>query len=213
MTRTARTQRLSSASLDNGARISVFSQEKRKKILKAAIKLFLSEGYLATSMNRVAEVAGVTKQTIYSHFQDKEGLFTAIIENVTLRHLNQQLDGEHLSGEPETVLRGVARAFLELQKDPQYLNLLRTIIAESERFPELARLYVRTVIQRGMRVMTAYLESRPELRIEDPVATARIFCGSIIACVISQEILHGKDVIPFKTERLVDSLIACILRK
>lgn len=47
------------------------------------MQVFLKHGYAGTSMDRVAEVAGVSKNTIYNHFQDKEGLFTALIEQIT----------------------------------------------------------------------------------------------------------------------------------
>lgn len=55
-------------------------RSKRDQIVKAAVETFLENGYDGTSMNKVAEKAGVIKATIYSHFKDKEQLFTAIIE-------------------------------------------------------------------------------------------------------------------------------------
>jgi AcrR family transcriptional regulator len=58
--------------------------EKREQILQGAIQVFLQRGYAGTSMDQVATIANVSKQTIYSHFQDKEGLFTALIERVTI---------------------------------------------------------------------------------------------------------------------------------
>lgn len=191
--------------------LSAFSRSKRQKILKAAIELFLSEGYAATSMNRVASLSGVTKQTIYSHFQDKEGLFAALIEELTLKRFGDRFDGKPLSGEPEAVLRSFAEVMIKLQKDKQFISLYRTIIAESARFPELAQLFVKTVIKRGINLLSAYFDTHPELNIADSQATARIFCGSLVAFLISQHILHGQEIIPFQAERLVDSLISHII--
>jgi len=54
--------------------------EKRKHILEAAKTLFLKLGYHGSSMNQIAKAAGVTKLTVYNHFQDKETLFTCAIE-------------------------------------------------------------------------------------------------------------------------------------
>lgn len=54
--------------------------EKRKHIVEAAKKLFLKLGYHGSSMNQIAQEAGVTKLTVYNHFQDKETLFTCAIE-------------------------------------------------------------------------------------------------------------------------------------
>ena len=54
--------------------------EKRKHIVEAAKMLFLKLGYHGSSMNQIAKEAGVTKLTVYNHFQDKETLFTCAIE-------------------------------------------------------------------------------------------------------------------------------------
>src|SRR5215204_90789 len=55
------------------------SARKRRGILEAATTVFLRNGYLGTSMDEIAALAGVSKQTIYKHFTDKEQLFSAII--------------------------------------------------------------------------------------------------------------------------------------
>ena len=67
---------------------------KREQILQGATRVFLQHGYAGTSMDRVAAEAGVSKQTIYSHFQDKEGLFTALIERITTRQLKVEFGPE-----------------------------------------------------------------------------------------------------------------------
>lgn len=54
--------------------------EKRARILQAAKSIFLKMGYHATSMDQIAKEAGVTKLTVYNHFQDKANLFTCAIE-------------------------------------------------------------------------------------------------------------------------------------
>ena len=54
--------------------------EKRAKILQAAKSIFLKMGYHATNMNLIAKDAGVTKLTVYNHFQDKANLFICAIE-------------------------------------------------------------------------------------------------------------------------------------
>ena len=54
--------------------------EKRQNILNAAKAVFLKNGYHGSSMNQIAQTAGVTKLTVYNHFQDKENLFICAIE-------------------------------------------------------------------------------------------------------------------------------------
>ena len=159
-------------------------------------------------MNRVAEEAGVIKQTIYSHFNDKEGLFKAIIESLTLKHFHEQF-GENVPFDvpPEVALRQVAEIFADRQKDSSYIALMRTVVGESSRFPELARLYTNTVIRSGSAKLTQYFKAHPELNLKDPEATARIYCGSIVNNIMTQEILYGKVILPFQLHCIVDALI------
>jgi AcrR family transcriptional regulator len=194
--------------------LSTFSKSKREKIVKAALETFLQYGYKGTSMNRVADRAGVIKQTIYSHFNDKEGLFKAIIESLTLEHFKAQF-GEKITSQepPKVVLRRVAEMFANRQRDKSYIALMRTIVGESSRFPELARLYVNTVIKPGIKILSEYFDARPELKIADSEAIARIYCGTLVSCIMTQEVLHGKEVLPFEIGRLADSLIRLILRE
>ena len=59
---------------------SLFMTEKRENILFAALQLFAREGYHATSTSKVAKAAGVSEGLIFRHYQNKEGLVNAILE-------------------------------------------------------------------------------------------------------------------------------------
>ncbi|MGL5796375.1 MAG: TetR/AcrR family transcriptional regulator, partial [Waterburya sp.] len=114
---------------------------KREQILQGAMKVFLQHGYAGASMDRVAEVAKVSKNTIYNHFQDKEGLFTALIEQITINRFQIVFGSVPLKGEPAVVLRQIAEKLLSvILPDREYISFLRLLIAESERFPQLAQL-------------------------------------------------------------------------
>ncbi len=184
---------------------------KQEQILQGAMQVFLSHGYAGTSMDRIAAASSVSKQTIYSYFQDKEGLFTALIERITIHRLQQELGCDELEGEPEILLRQIAIAFFDKIGDEEYLNLFRVVVGESVRFPDLAKLYSRTVIQRGRGLLVTYFRSHPELQIADPEATAQIFLGSLVAFIVSQKILYGEHLIPIAPERLIETLIPLIL--
>ena len=80
-------------------------------------------------------------------------------------------------------------------------------MAESARFPELAQLYTRTVIQPVHHRLSLYFKSHPELNIPDPEAITHVFLGSLSAFILSQEVLYGKDLMPMDDERLINSLI------
>jgi TetR/AcrR family transcriptional repressor of mexJK operon len=55
------------------------SARKRRAIIEAATTVFLSNGYLGTTMDEIAALAQVSKQTVYKHFADKERLFSEIV--------------------------------------------------------------------------------------------------------------------------------------
>ena len=61
-------------------------------ILKAATALFLQDGFEKTSMDAIALKAGVTKQTVYSHYQSKEQLFTRMISDLCMQHVHPQTE-------------------------------------------------------------------------------------------------------------------------
>lgn len=189
------------------------ANQKREQILQGAMQVFLQSGYAGTSMDRVAAEAGVAKQTIYSHFQDKEGLFKALMEQVTLDRFRSVLCLEDFEGDPTVRLRQLAETYLTNVADQNYLSLTRIIIGESERFPELARLWTRTVIQRGRSLLAGYFDAHPELGITDSEAIAHIFFGSLVSFVLTQEMLYGKEMMPMARDRVVSSLIDLIVKR
>jgi len=117
-----------------------------------------------------------------------------------------------MGGRTRTHVAQTAIAYLNKIGDEEYLSLLRVVVGESIQFPELAQLYTRTVIQRGQRLICDYFKVHPELRLTDPEATARIFMGALVSFLITQEILYGKQIMPFDQERLVDQLVEMVLR-
>jgi AcrR family transcriptional regulator len=193
---------------------SALQLAKREQILQGALRVFLRSGFAGTSMDRVAAEAGVSKQTIYSHFQDKEGLFNALIQRVTIDRFSDLSVPEQLDRDPETLLRQLAITyFTKIADDPDYVPLLRIVISESERFPELAKLYVRTVVKQARAWLIQYLDHHGELQLADPEAVAHIFIGSMVSLVIVQEVLQGEEFVSLSRDRLVDSLINLILVK
>ncbi|MGC1395718.1 MAG: TetR/AcrR family transcriptional regulator [Coleofasciculaceae cyanobacterium] len=190
------------------------SAEKAEAILLGGMQEFLAHGYAATSMDRVAAAAGVSKATVYSHFQDKEGLFTALIRQLVegkFRSIFEPNHADMLQADPNTLLRDLANRVLDMGiSDPQFLNFMRVILGESGRFPQLARAFVRNVEQTSFDRLRQYLTNCPQLKLSDPEATARVFIGTLVHFMIVQEMLHGRDIVPMERDRLVDNLVHLI---
>ncbi len=190
------------------------SPEKTEAILKGGMQEFLANGYAATSMDRVAIAAKVSKATVYSHFQDKEGLFIALIQHLVESKFRSIFDTDNadvLQASPQIVLRELANRALSIGTDePQFLNFMRLILGESERFPQLARTFVSNIEKTAFSKLCYYFTNCPHLKLSDPEATARIFIGALIHFLIVQEMMHGKDILPMESDRLIDNLIHLI---
>ncbi|WP_066382424.1 MULTISPECIES: TetR/AcrR family transcriptional regulator [unclassified Anabaena] len=188
------------------------SSDKVEKILQGAMQQFLAYGYASTSMDKVAEAAGVSKATVYSHFQDKEGLFRALIERLARKRFQLILGTQPLKGEPYVVLRRLAKTALnQMINDPEYQAFERLLMGESARFPELAQVFIASIAKPAIETISQYLAARSELNIPDPEATARILIGSLVHFVITQEIMHGKNIMPMESDRLIDALTHLIV--
>ncbi len=182
--------------------------DKSEKILQGAMQEFLTHGYAGTSMDKVAKTGGVSKATVYSYFQDKEGLFAALVQRLAKEKIYFTVMDE----EPAVVLRFVATTVLEHTiQEPELLAFVRLVIAESGRFPQLAQTYIRNLAKPGIERLADYLASRQELKLPDPEATARIFIGSLVHFQLIQEMMHGKEIMPMEHDRLIDGLLHLIL--
>ncbi|MDB9311689.1 TetR/AcrR family transcriptional regulator [Spirulina sp. CS-785/01] len=184
---------------------------KREQILNGATEIFLQQGYEGASMDRVAAQAGVSKNTIYSHFQDKEGLFKATIEQVTEKRFQIIFGSLTLSNPPATVLREIAEKILEMVcHDDEYIAFLRLIVGESGRFPELAQKFLHCLPHKVLNTLTQYLAQQSDLHLSHPEATARIFMGTLMGYIMTQKVLHGETIIPMEQQILIDNLIEII---
>lgn len=121
---------------------STRSSAKRSAILDAAQACFLDHGFSSTSMDMVAATAGVSKATIYAHFQSKDELFGAIIQRRCDDHaqgLGTLTVDDSLDARATLTEIGSKLMFMLCQ--PQVLGIYRMVLAEMPRHPDLARIY------------------------------------------------------------------------
>jgi AcrR family transcriptional regulator len=191
------------------------SPEKTEAILRGAMQEFLEHGYAGARIDKIVAAAGVSKATLYRHFADKEALFKALIERIAAKtKLFQQQDFPPLQEEPVVFLKRYATKMLDnITQNSQEVALLRIIIADSGRFPELGRVFVQTVEKPNLDFLKQYFATHPQLQIADPEVAARTFIGTLIHFVIVQNLLHGEDILPMECDRLVDGLLNLIIHK
>ncbi|OHV41406.1 TetR/AcrR family transcriptional regulator [Pseudofrankia saprophytica] len=108
------------------------------RIRRAAVDAFLENGYDGTSMEAVAQAAGVTKGTLYARYSDKRALFIAVSSWALTRLERDEGALEPLPDDLAASLETIARAILARSVDPDLVRLSRMAIAESARFPDFA---------------------------------------------------------------------------
>ena len=153
------------------------SEEKREAIRHAAIGLFMSEGLQRTSMDAVAEAAGVSKQTVYSHFECKDSLFR---ECVCSKMSDYGLQPEAIPDDLDAAgaLARFARQFLELLQDPEVVSMFRLLAGECTSYPAIARVFYEAgpaQTRQALASMLARFSARGELRVDDPMESAALF--------------------------------------
>ena len=182
------------------------SVRKRNEILDAATTLFLRNGYLGTSMDEIAALARVSKQTVYKHFADKERLFEAIVAaavdaagNPVLEEVDALADSDDLARD----LTAFARGQLGRVMQPRLMQLRRLVIGEANRFPDLGRGFYERGAGRSISGLTAAfrrLTERGLLRADDAELAAAHFNWLVMAAPVNRAMLLGDDAIPSADE-------------
>jgi len=111
------------------------SRDRRAEIIKAARDVFLERGYAGASTDEIVARSGGSKETLYTHFGNKLGLFREVIV-VELDQLFAPLHA-HPEGTPLERLRLAARSFVRQSMRPEAIALMRILIGEGVRIPEL----------------------------------------------------------------------------
>ncbi len=175
------------------------STRKRRAILDAATAAFLDQGYRDTSMDAIAAAAGVSKQTVYQHFGDKQRLFHELIQATVQAASDPVYDEARQladSGRLDDDLRDLARRLLALVMQPAMLRLRRVVIAEARRFPELGRAFYDQGPGRTIATLAetfAELAAAGTLNAPDPTLAATQFNWLIMSAPLNEAMLLGKD--------------------
>jgi len=161
--------------------------ERRDAIIDAAHDCFVAEGYGAASMSTIAARIGGSKGTLYNYFPSKEDLFDAVVRRSCDR-LQAEISSFPQNGTLQARLVAIAEVLLNHILSPQALAISRMVIAEGERFPELARLFYEAGPRRGIgRIaeLIGALMDQGVLRRADPGLAAQQFKDLTISGVHS----------------------------
>jgi len=190
------------------------TEKKREDILRAARLEFDTHGYRATSMDRIAQVAQVSKRTVYNHFASKEGLFDAIADELGERVQAVTAYRYDPDRPIEQQLRRIGEQILDMMAAPSFISLARVTLAEMLRSPDLARCTYELFRERqtGLAAWLRAAGVDGRLVIDDPVWAADQFFGLIKSFAFWPQILGGQPVPDAATRRrILDSSVGLFL--
>jgi len=177
---------------------------KRFLIVSAARQAFLEGGYAKASMDTIAKTAGVGIKTLYRHFENKDDLFSAVMQAACNPEAFDEVSGEWkepaeepdrpwFSKVPRTALVAAGVEYLHHILSAEQLALYRVVTQDAHNFPELGRRYQEQVTERSNSIFVDYLTrwaSHEGWRIRDKRGAARAFMA-LLRAGIFEETLHG----------------------
>ncbi len=129
------------------------------QILDAAFTEFVKNGYAATRVEDIAEHVGVTKGTVYVYFETKEVLFEATIRHGSTSFADIVKHADTYHGTPAQRLKSLLEALYGyLASDNQNREVLKLVISEGQKFPDIVERHDRDVIQPLMKMITELVD-------------------------------------------------------
>jgi TetR/AcrR family transcriptional repressor of mexJK operon len=149
----------------------------RERIVDAARRLLTAHG-AKVSLERIAEAAGTSKVTLYSHFPTKDALFAAVMDMARSRTIGVSLAAA-TPDDLEASLHAVAKAYIELITSQDVAAITVVLLHGAADTPQLAKAFFNSGPQMLTDSLATYLRSVPGLRIDSYEHAAEQFIGMI----------------------------------
>ncbi len=159
-------------------------EDRRSQILDAAFEEFAAKGFKGATIKSIASEAGVNSPAlIYHYFPDKEALFNAVLETHAPIRSAVENPASFMDRPPEKVLPEIARAYFATVANPTSRRMMKLMLGEAMRRPQLAEMIGRATAVRVLGFLKGYLSRQVELgrlRPHDVRSSARAFVGMLI---------------------------------
>ena len=190
------------------------SVRKRREILRAAVELFTLKGYDGTSVDDIAEAASVSKQTVYSHFGNKETLFALAVET---KCKQSGIDPDLIDPDapPGEVLLEMGRRFVGLITSREAVRVHCVCTASAETHPELGRIFFEHGPEQTVDVVSDYLareNRRGRLQVDNPRDAAWQFFGMLKCEAQMRAQFNLEPQSPEEIDAYIQSCVAMFLR-
>lgn len=187
-------------------------EDRPQEIADAAFVTFAEKGYAATRIDDVAKRAGVSKGLTYLYYKTKEDLFKAVVKNVVVRRIDVLIgDVESTDLSSEEFIRGPLLSFMKKVPGSPIAIVIRLLISEGPRHPDLVSYYYDNVVARGLSAITQFVErgvERGEFRHEALNHQPHLFLAPMMLSIIWRLIFTDK---PLDTDQLMESQVNMLL--
>jgi AcrR family transcriptional regulator len=181
------------------------ADERPQELLEAALAVFVERGFAAARLEEVAKRAGVSKGTVYLYFSSKEDLLKALVQSAIVPELDnvEALMRSHRGSSRELLVKMVGVMWRAIALSP-LSGIPKLMLAEAGNFPELARFFLETVIERHWSLLRRVLEqgmARGEFRALPPDLAVRIFVAPMMMAVLWKHSFMPLEATPLDFER------------
>ena len=163
-------------------------EDRPGEITEAAFSAFAENGYAGTRVEEVARRAGVSKGLLYLYFKTKEELFKAVVRSVVVRRVEALIDTvEHTDLSAEEFLRGPMLSFMQGVPGSRVAVVIRLLLAEGARHPDLVDFYFDNVVNKGMSAIGQFVErgvERGEFRSSAVTDMPHLFFAPVMMSMI-----------------------------
>jgi len=187
-------------------------EDRPQEIADAAFETFAEKGYAATRIDDVAKRAGISKGLTYLYYKTKEDLFKAVVKNVVVRRVDTLIGNvESTDLSSEEFLRGPLLDFMKKVPGSPIAVVIRLLISEGPRHPDLVDYYYDNVVARGLGAIRDFVArgvERGEFRRSALKTQPHLFLAPMMLSMIWRLIFADK---PLDTDDLMESQIEMLL--
>ena len=189
--------------------------DRRQQIIEAALKVFSTKGFHKATNKDIAQAAGgISPGLIYWYFKDKEDLFLSIIrERAAIFQLADHPE-RLMELPPREGLALIGRTYLSIFKVPGNVAIIRIMVGEAIRFPQIAEMFYKQVARRFLGLLSQYLQHQVDLgrlRPHDTLIAARSFLGMFVVNVVTREIMRDPVAMATPDEQLIATVLDIFL--
>jgi len=169
-------------------------EKKRNEILATALLLFAEKGYEGTTMDEIAGRIGFTKAALYQYFDSKEELFSSVLRESHLNTSAKRIRYNKDDGNLEATIKNIGKSYLEMGNQLERISILRSVIRDSPKFPEIGTLYYEQGISRVCTDVAEYLKKFKQDKIIKNVnlkLAALVYIGSLLSYNILFKTIKG----------------------